>query len=85
MFYFLDIYQQINKHTIFAVNNLCIIGIRYAPVLPEPVRARVIISFPSSANGMNFACTNVGRAHPDSAIPYKQINVADKMRQNNHL
>lgn len=56
-----------NVPTALAFKIFCTTGIQYAAVFPLPVRARARTSRFSSARGMAFCWTRVGRAKPRSA------------------
>jgi len=48
------------------------IGMAYAPVFPDPVRARASISLPCKANGIAFSCIGNGICQPSRATAYTE-------------
>ena len=48
---------------------LLISGNKNAAVLPVPVWAEAMISFPCKTNGITCSCTGVAFSYPDASIP----------------
>jgi len=71
--YHLSLQRQINrpkKSTCLVESTFCIIGIAYAAVFPDPVRARARMSLPCNANGIVFSCIGSGFCQPSLATAY---------------